>query len=105
MSTLSDQVVAKTILVQLGGNKFLAMTGAKNLMSDVDSLSMKLPGKNFCKQDINYFKVKLNEMDTYDLEFGRVRGLKYKVVDQVSGIYCDQLQEVFTAKTGLYAHL
>lgn len=35
--------VANTILEQLGGSKFLAMTGAKNLLADGNTLLMTLP--------------------------------------------------------------
>jgi hypothetical protein len=40
--------VATTILQQLGGNRFLIMTGAKDLVGNDDSLTMRLPrnGKN-----------------------------------------------------------
>ena len=34
--------IAKTILEQLGGNKFRVMTGAKNLMGFENGLVMKL---------------------------------------------------------------
>ena len=37
--------VAKTILEQLGGNKFRMMTGAKNLLNLGDGIAMKL-GRN-----------------------------------------------------------
>ena len=35
--------VANTILEQLGSNKFIAMTGAKNFLSDGNTLRMTLP--------------------------------------------------------------
>ena len=37
--------VARTILSQLGGNKFAAMTGAKNFVDCGDALSMRI-GRN-----------------------------------------------------------
>ena len=37
--------VADIILEQLGGNKFLAMTGANHLVSDGNTLRMNLPKK------------------------------------------------------------
>jgi hypothetical protein len=51
--------VAKTILNQLGGNKFAAMTGAKNFVDCGDALSMKI-GRN--KTSSNYLKITLNMM-------------------------------------------
>ena len=50
---MSNLTVAKTILEQLGGNKFCMMTGAKNLAGDENSLS----NENWSKQ----FKFKLFE--------------------------------------------
>ena len=35
--------IPNVILQQLGGNKFLAMTGAKNLVGDGNTLRMTLP--------------------------------------------------------------
>ena len=92
--------VATTILQQLGGSKFIAMTGAKNLMSDENALQFKLPAR-FANYGINFVIVKLDPSDTYTLEFYRYRGLDLKTIQTCSGIYYDQLQEVFTSVTGL----
>lgn len=93
--------IAETILAQLGGNRFLAMTGAKNLLHDAASLSFKLPGI----AKANYVKITLDPDDTYSVEFGKLRGLTYKTITTLSGVYCDNLQSVFTAQTGLDTHL
>ena len=66
---MSDMTVAKTILEQLGGNKFRVMTGAKNFMGFTDGLVMKI-GRN--SSNSNYLKITLNSMDTYDMEFAKV---------------------------------
>ena len=39
----NKMTIANTILEQLGGNKFIAMTGAKNFVSDGNTLRMTLP--------------------------------------------------------------
>lgn len=98
-----SQQVAQIILEQLGGRKFAVMTGARNFMSSNDecgALSFRLPS-NFAKEGINYVKVTLTGMDDYTLTFGKVRGLKYKVVDTREGIYAENLREVFKRVTGL----
>ncbi len=100
-STLSEGV-AKEILTQLGGNKFIAMTGAKNLVDGGKFLGFKLPR---AKDGINYVKITLTSMDLYDIEFGRIRANDYKVIKKVSGIYNDQLQNIFTKVTGLHTRL
>ena len=100
-NTLTEGV-AKEILAQLGGNKFVAMTGAKNLVDGGKFLAFKLPR---AKDSINYVKITLTSMDLYDIEFGRIRANQYKVVKKVDGVYNDQLQSIFTKVTGLYTRL
>jgi hypothetical protein len=100
-STLTEGV-AKEILNQLGGNRFIAMTGAKNLIDGGKYLALKLPR---AKDSINYVKITLTSMDLYDIEFGRIRANQYKVVKKVDGVYNDQLQSIFTKVTGLYTRL
>ena len=103
---MTDMTVAKTILEQLGGNKFAVMTGAKNFMSCGDGLSFKLPGGGgFCKDGINYVSITLTPADEYDVVFGKTRKFKYTEIKKVEGIYFDQLQEVFTRATGLATRL
>jgi len=96
--------IAKTILEQFGGSKFLAMTGAKTLVAQNDGLSFRLPSR-FAKDGINYVRVRLTPADLYDIEYGKVTGIKYKVIKEVKGLYWDGLQEYFTATTGLNTHL
>lgn len=100
--TQISESVAKEILSQLGGNRFVAMTGAKNLVDGGKYLAFKLPR---AKGGINYVKVTLTSMDLYDLEFGRIRNMEYKVVKELKGIYNDQLQSIFTQVTGLHTRL
>jgi len=95
---------AATILQQLGGNKFVVMTGAKNLMKSDGgkTLSFRLPK---ALNGINYVKITLGASDTYTVEFGRVSGMDYKVKQKFDNIYADQLQSIFTKTTGLYTKL
>ena len=95
--------VAKTILSQLGGNKFAAMTGAKNFVDCVDALSMRI-GRN--NTSSNYLKITLNMMDLYDVRFSRV-SLKggERSVTEYNNIFNDQLVEVFEKHTGMYTKL
>ena len=95
--------VAKTILEQLGGNKFATMTGAKNFVDCGDALSMRI-GRN--KTSSNYLKITLNMMDLYDVRFSRV-SLKggERSVTEYNNIFNDQLVEVFEKHTGMYTKL
>lgn len=97
-----SQEIAKEILNQLGGNRFIAMTGSKKFGADKNSLSMKLRHN---KSGANYLRITLNVMDTYDMEFISVRGASRIVKKKLEGIYNDQLQAMFTDVTGLYTSL
>lgn len=93
---------AQTILNQLGGNKFIAMTGSSSFGSTENALHMKLTRN---KAGANKLVVTLNSMDTYDLKFMSIRGASVKVKKEVEGVYNDQLQSIFTDVTGLYTSL
>ena len=101
--------IASTILAQLGGNKFLAMTGAKNLTADGSALMFKLP-KRFAKRGIDYVKITLNAMDLYDVELFHLNTLAHhiktgqpmaRLVTKCDGVYAEMLRDVFTTQTGL----
>ena len=92
--------VAQTILAQLGGGKFLAMTGAKNLIAHESALSFKLPAGT-SRDGSNYIKITLTAMDDYQIETLGVRGLKVTPKSFREGVYADNLQAVFTSVTGL----
>lgn len=93
--------VANTIRKQLG-QKAIAMMGAKNLAGGKDYLSFKI-GKN--SKGVNYIKITLTPMDLYDVEFGNIRAMKYKVKKEVTGIYADMLHKTIENNTGMYLSL
>ena len=99
---LTESQVAKTILQQLGGNRFIAMTGAKNFGSSSKSLQMKI-GRN--SKSISHVVITLKSSDLYDMEFIRVRGTSRKVVKKVTGVYADMLGKMFTKYTGMNVRL
>ena len=101
--------VANNILNQLGGNKFMAMTGAKNLTYDANSLNINLP-KNISKA--NNLKIVLNGNDLYNVSFTKFSGgkmnlktfefteLKVKKIQEFDNVHAEDLQELFTSVTG-----
>jgi hypothetical protein len=99
---MTDLTVANTILQQLGGPRFTAMTGAKNYVGGERSLSFRLPKAN---RGINGVYITSEPSDTYKIEFIRVQKTERKVVETCEDVYCDSLQEVFTRVTGLYTRL
>lgn len=94
--------VAQTILSQLGGSRFITMTGASNLTGRENGLTFKI-GRNASK--ITHVRVTLTAMDNYQVEFLKVRGTNVQPVSFVEGVYADNLAHVFTAKTGMDTHL
>lgn len=58
--------IATTILNQLGGNKFIAMTGAKNFIAVKDGIRFNI-GKNGSKA--NMVQIVLKWDDTYTMQF------------------------------------
>ena len=112
----------KTIVEQIGGNKFLVMTGSKFQYYGYDKLGyvylmIKLT-KNTSKSQ--YLKIQLNGTDLYDLTFSRIKKTQnpeYKAmgikiydeevitVKEYKDVYADMLQDIFTSVTGMYTRL
>jgi hypothetical protein len=92
--------VGGEILAQLGGSKFRAMTGAKDFVRSSDSLRFKLPS-NFAKHGINLVRITLDPSDTYTMTFYKMHGTDVREIEEISGVYADQLRDIFTDVTGL----
>jgi hypothetical protein len=92
--------LAATILNQLGGNKFIAMTGA-TCYSDGNTLISKFKGSKVA----NIMYVTLNENDTYDVKLCKFRGLDVKTIKEVTGAYAEMLKPIFEGTTGLKTSL
>ncbi len=103
---MTDKTVAMEILKQLGGNRFIAMTGAKNFLCDKNSLSFKI-GRNAAS--VNYIRIELEPSDTYSVKFENVKitkkGVIRKEIHNSEGVYFDGLQELFTSVTGMHTRL
>jgi len=98
--------VAQNILSQLGGRRFIMMTGAKNLVAHKDGLSFHLPARS-AKNGINHVSIKLNAMDLYDVQYSKwnARKLEMNEVARIDNAYNDMLVENFENETGLYTTL
>ncbi len=111
---MSNLNVPNTIYQQLGGNRFVVMTGAKYFVGDKNSLRFKI-GRN--KSKTNTVEITLRGDDTYDMTFkwvtmprislktGEYIEGKDELIREFNGIFFFQLQELFTEVTGLYTHL
>ena len=85
------------ILQQLGGNKFIAMTGATCFSDGQNTLIVRFKGSNVA----NNVNITLNSMDTYDVRFAKISGVNYKKVKEVYGVYSGMLTNLFETVTGL----
>ncbi len=104
------------ILQQLGGGKFVAMTGCNNFISrdNGKTLQMNIP-RNHSKA--NRLWITLNSDDTYTMRFFRYTSCRFNTrtmkmypekiteVKTFEHIFFDQLQELFTEVTWMYTHL
>jgi len=89
---------ASELLKQLGGNKFISMTGAKNLTFSGLGLVMQI-GKN--SKGVTHVRFKLSSKDLYDIDFLSIRGSNVKTKSKEKGVFVDQLGKIFKKNTGL----
>jgi hypothetical protein len=95
--------IADTILKQLGGGRFIAMTGAKNLAFSSSPPGLRMSIGRGAKDAIKYLRVDYDRgSDTYTMIFANKSG---GTVKSVSHVYADSLQRVFTSTTGFDTHL
>ena len=97
-----DKKKAAVLLKQLGGNKFIAMTGAKGFAFSDKYMSFKI-GRN--SKGINFVRIGHNAKDLYDMEFGFVSVKGIKVKKKVNDVYADMLGTIFTKYTGMNVRL
>ena len=98
--------VAHTIVEQLGGSKFIVMTGARRFVGSPTGITFALPGTGgFTKHSINRVRIELTPADTYTVTFFRVHGIRIVTVSQHEDVYFDMLQGLFTRETGLAVSL
>ena len=99
-------MIAKTILEQIGGRRFAAMTGSKDFIDMGNGLRMSLARNKTSanRLDIIYD----GGADLYNMRFYRKTFSKKtfecrtKDIETHEGIYCDMLEEMFAMVTGLY---
>lgn len=104
--------IARTIQKQLGGRQFSAMVGAKNWLHGTNKagntyIQFRVGGGAKCQgKAVNLCTITyVPGRDTYDMEFGYVRGCKVTTRANESDVYADQLCALFTKNTGFYTSL
>lgn len=96
----TDMSVSREILAQLGGNRFVAMTGAKQFVGGDTTLAFRLPS-GMTKGRASGMRITLAGDDTYTLETFRVVRFELRILETCRGIYVDALRRTFTQMTGL----
>lgn len=111
---MTPKEIAQTILAQLGGQRFIAMTGVSKLAYKDSTLYMRLPRN---ASAANRLSITLDPTDTYTMRFFYQSGgtlnkktlaptpIKEKDVEVINDVYCDQLAEIFEHVTGMYTSL
>lgn len=98
--------VADIIIDQLGGWKFLGMVNVKHYTATDNSLILCFTGS----PKATHCTITLDADDTYHVTFNRTtihrNGThEFAQVFSERGVYCDQLQTIFSDVTGLATHL
>jgi hypothetical protein len=82
--------VAHTILAQLGGRRFCAMTGAKQFVGSETSLMFTLPGTpGFVLHNIRKVRITLDPSDTYTMTFFRLQKGYYAAIEARDQLYAE----------------
>lgn len=106
-----SNTVANTILSQLGGNRFLTMTGARNLTAVESGLRMVLPITKYGKSRVSVngtiyvLEVMLAPTDTYTVKLTASKAFKPSILGQEDDVYCDMLTDSIERLTGLATRL
>jgi len=90
--------IANTILEQLGGNKFIVMTGAKCFVNTGKGLQFSIGAGAVNKA--NKVLITLGDDDLYTVKFFTIRGVNIVDKGEFPGVYADRLQALFTEQTG-----
>jgi hypothetical protein len=102
---MADTSVASVILEQLGGNKFLAMTGAKALTRTDRSLDVQINGRHPTAGQVNRLRIELVDDDTYTVTVYRLRKLVCNELDKKEGVFVEALSMCIESMTGLRTSL
>lgn len=90
--------ISRAIYEQIGGYKSLFMMGS-TVFSQCNGNGFGFNIKG-CKT-INYVEILLTHLDTYDVNFLKTTGLKYKTITEYKDVYCEDLPRMIEKETGL----
>lgn len=102
MTTQEQKMQAATILKQLGGNKFIMMTGSKNFVCDEKGIGFRFMRNKIGAQWCN---IRLNSLDLYDMTFKSIKKDQVIIIKEINNLYDDQIESIFSETTGLATRL
>lgn len=104
-----DNQIAATILRQIGGRRFVAMTGSHDFINLGNGLRMSL-SRN--KTSANRLEIIYAECaDLYNMRFYRQSFIRKtfecqtKDIKTYEGVYWDMLEDIFSEVTGMHLYL
>ena len=97
--------VPQTIIRQLGGNKFIVMTGAHFLISSPLCLTFSLSSRTTRNKCNRVMITLIQDSDTYKVQFCKYHKFELKTITTIVGVHCSELQQIFTQETGLATSL
>ena len=96
-------MIAQTILQQIGGRRFTAMTGSRDFIDMGNGLRMSLARNKTSANRLDIIWADLYNMRFYRRTFSKKTfESRTKDIAIHEGIYFDMLEEMFTMVTGLY---
>lgn len=98
----TERLERAEIIRQQIGHRAMVMIGAREMVATERGLQFRV-GANAKK--VTHIVVELAADDTYTMTFSARRGGRYAVRAVVDGVYCDGLNQVIQAETGLYTSL
>ena len=96
--------IEATTLSQIGGEKAMYMIGG-TIQIGHGKPELQVKFKARATGGINYLKIALKGDDTYTMTLSRVTIKGENVKLSLSGVYAEQLVEIFERHTGLYLSL
>lgn len=93
---------AQTILAQMGGGRFMAMTGINRIVATDEGVRFHIPN---AKDRIKAVEIVLNPRDLYEMRWLKTNNRVSVQIAEDPDVYADQLVGFFESRTGLATRL
>ena len=105
-TNIKNQII-NTMIQQLGGNRFFAMTGAKPKYKDLKGDPSVMMQLKRSQSKAKFLQITYNQgADLYTMLFFKMTKQYDRIeVAKFEGVYGDMMQPLFTKETGMYTSL